>query len=153
MTIENIVAVLGLLGIGGLISGYFTLLWQRRSTALAKMQEYKETRYKCIILLMRAYLDFNRYRGELQKYGYSIKSISDLTALLRDEHISAFLYASDDFIRSLGDFIRTPSEMSLVKAALSMRKDLWGVKTRLSLSDIPELPNQALHSTLEDQRE
>jgi hypothetical protein len=44
MTIENIAAILGLLGIGGLVSGYFTLLWQRRSAELAKRQEYKETR-------------------------------------------------------------------------------------------------------------
>jgi len=29
MTIENIIAVVSLLGIGGLISAYFTLLWQR----------------------------------------------------------------------------------------------------------------------------
>jgi hypothetical protein len=141
MTIEN-AAVLGLLGIGGLISGYFTLLWQRRSTDLAKKQEYKETRYKCIILLMHGCLDFERSRGELQKYGYSIDTVDDLTALLRAEHINSFLYASDDFIRSLSEFIQTPTETSLVKAALNIRKDLWGVKTMLSLSDIPELPNQ-----------
>jgi hypothetical protein len=137
MTIENIVAVVSLLGIGGLISAYFTLLWQRRSKNLEKMGEYKETRYKCILLLMRASLDFERYRGELQKSGYSIEDIRDLTALLRDEHICAFLYASDEFIGVFGEFIKSPSETSLVNVALSMRKDLWGVKTGLS-STCPE---------------
>lgn len=144
MTIENIVAVLGLLGIGGLISGYLTLLWQRRSADMAKKQEFKETRYKCIIMLMHGHLDFQRSRGELQKYGYSIQTIEDLTALLRAEHINAFLFASDDFIRSFGQFIQSPTEVHLVRTALCMRKDLWGVKTRLSLSDIPELPNESM---------
>jgi hypothetical protein len=147
MTIENIVAILGLLGIGGLISGYFTLLWQRRSVDLAKKQEYKETRYKCITMLMHGRLDFERSRCELLKYGYSIHTTEDLTALLRAEHINAFLFASDDFIRSLGEFIQTPSEANLVQTALCIRKDLWGVKTRLSLLDIPkipELPNQTI---------
>jgi hypothetical protein len=140
LTIQNIVAILGLLGIGGLASGYFTLLWQRKGEELAKRQEYKETRYKCIILLMHGCLDFDRSRGELQKHGYSIDTITDLIALLRAEHINSFLYVSDDFIRSLGEFIQAPSDKSLVKAALNIRKDLWGVKTKLSVADIPELP-------------
>lgn len=147
MTIENIVAVLGLLGIGGLISGYFTLLWQRRSADMAKKKEYKETRYKCIIMLMQGCLDFQRSRGEFQKYGYAIQTIEDLTALLRAEHINAFLFASDDFIRAFGQFIQCPTEAHLVSTALCIRKDLWGVKTRLSLSDIPELPNQTVQRT------
>jgi hypothetical protein len=42
MTVENIVAMLGLLGLGGLVSGYFTLL-QRRHAELSKHQDYKET--------------------------------------------------------------------------------------------------------------
>jgi hypothetical protein len=132
MTIANIVAVVSLLGLGGLISGYFTLQWQRGSKKLEKMAEYKETRYKCILILMRACLDFDRYQGELQKSGYSMRGIHDLTALLHDEHISAFLYASDDFLTAFQEFIQSPSEKGLVKVALSMRKDLWGVKTRLS---------------------
>ena len=102
MTIENAISVLGLCGFGGLVSGYCTLMWQRRNADMARKQEFKETRYQCIILLMHGCLDFDRSRGELQKRGYSIATLEDLFALLRAEHINAFLFASDDFIRSIG---------------------------------------------------
>ncbi len=147
MTLENIIAILGLLGIGGLISGYFSLLWQRRNSNLAKKQEYKEARYKCIIPLMHGCLDFDRSGGELRKHGYAIDTIDDLLALLEAEQINAFLYASDEFIRCLGKFIQAPSKESLVKTALTIRNDLWGVKTRLSLSDIPEMPKKTGNRT------
>ena len=54
---ENLIQIIGLLGIGGLISSYFTLLWQRKNAEEKSKQEYKETRYKCIILLMKALLE------------------------------------------------------------------------------------------------
>jgi len=144
MTIENAIAVLGLLGIGGLVSGYCTLMWQRRNAELAEKQKYKESRYKCIILLMHGCLDFDRSCGELQKHGYAIQSIDDLIALLRAEQINAFLYASDDFIRSLGDFLRDHNDTNLVKTALTIRKDLWGVKSRLSQVDVPEIASATI---------
>lgn len=132
MTIENVVAILGLLGLGGLISGYFTLIWQRRHAELSKYQEYKESRYKCIILLMHGVLDFERSRMDLLKYGYNINEPKDLIALLRAEHVNAYLYASDEFLHALEDFISTPNEAHLYHTALTIRKDLWGVKTKMS---------------------
>lgn len=128
--------MLGLVGLGGLISGFLTLKWQRRNAALEGKQDFKETRYKCITLLMHGMLDFERALGNLQKHGYPIVTIDDLAALLRTEHINAFLFGSDDFIRSLGQFIETPSEANLVKTALTMRRDLWGMETELSVQDI-----------------
>jgi len=53
---DSLLKIAGLLGIGGLISSYFTLLWQRKNEDTKARQEYKETRYKCVVLLMKALL-------------------------------------------------------------------------------------------------
>ncbi|MGI6240906.1 MAG: hypothetical protein BWY44_00099 [Candidatus Omnitrophica bacterium ADurb.Bin292] len=55
MTLENIISVVSLLGIGGLLGAYFRVLWERNNAILK--QDYKKVRYKCIIILALAYLD------------------------------------------------------------------------------------------------
>jgi hypothetical protein len=136
MTAENVVAIIGLLGLGGLVSGYFTLMWQRRHAELSKYQEYKETRYKCIILLMHGVLDFKRSKAELQKYGQPVNTVDDLSALLRAEHVNAFLYASDEFLGTLEDFLGDANWRNLYRTALAIRRDLWRVQSQLTLEDV-----------------
>src|SRR5262245_57046507 len=136
MTVENIVAMLGLRGLGWLVSGYFTLPWQRRHAELSKHQDYKETPYKCVILLMHGVLDFDRSKPELQKYGQPVNTPEDLTALLRAEHVNAFLYASDEFLSTLEEFLCSPSWRNLYRTALAICGDLWRVKSGLTLDDV-----------------
>ena len=147
MTAENIIAILSLLGLGGLLSSYLTLLWQRRNADLAKKQDYKETRYKCIIMLMQGVFDFDRSKKEFQKYGYQIHNLDDLLALLRAEHINAFLFASDDFLTAFAQFIQEQNQTNLHRTALAIRQDLWGVKTSLSMKHFQKLPDQASEVT------
>ena len=131
MTLENVLSVLGVLGIGSLISSYVALLLQRRNADRIKHQEYKETRYKCIIMLMHTYMNFDQNKAMLKKYDYDIQNRSDLTDLLKAELINSFLFATDDFIHSFEQFIETPSQPNLRRVALAIRKDLWGVKTKI----------------------
>jgi hypothetical protein len=46
--------------IGGFVVHYIHVLWERKSSELLKKQEFKETRYKCIIMLMLILLDFEK---------------------------------------------------------------------------------------------
>jgi len=133
---ENLIKAIGLLGIGGLISSYFTLLWQRKNEDTKARQEYKETRYKCIVLLMKALIEFDKYKDMLIKHGYVISNKEDLIDLLKDEQLSAVLYASKNFIKSLGSFINNPNKNSLVDAVIEMRKDLWRLKGVLAPEDL-----------------
>jgi len=41
------------------------------------------------------------------------------------------LYAPDDVIENIREFISTPSNKQFIKTIKSMRKDLWGNKTKL----------------------
>ena len=133
---ENLIKAVGLLGIGGLISSYFTLLWQRKNEDTKARQEYKETRYKCIVLLMKALIEFDKYKDMLIKHGYVISNKGDLIDLLKDEQLSAVLYASKSFIKTLGSFINNPNKNTLVDAVIEMRKDLWRLKGVLVPGDI-----------------
>ena len=134
---ESLLQIVGLLGIGGLISSYLTILLQRRSTELKSKQEYKETRYKCIVLLMRSLLEFGKYQKMLINHGYvDIKSKEDLVDLLQDEQMSSILYASRGFIKVFGKFINTPNKSNLVSAVIEMRKDLWRLRGKLDINDI-----------------
>lgn len=133
---ENLIKAVGLLGIGGLISSYFTLLWQRKNEDTKARQEYKETRYKCIVLLMKALIEFDKCRDMLIKHGYVISDKDDLIDLLKDEQLSAVLYASKNFIKSLGSFINNPNKNNLVDAVIEMRKDLWRLKGILAPEDL-----------------
>jgi hypothetical protein len=136
MSVDTIIPlIVGVIGTG-LVSSYFTIRWQRRNADLARLQEYKETRYKCIILLMHAYMNFDKEIERLGKHRPDIKTYRDLEDELRSEHINSFLYASDYFIQSLQDFIATPNNLNLRNTALAIRKDLWGIKTNLELKGI-----------------
>ena len=133
---DSLLKIAGLLGIGGFISSYFTLLWQRRNEDTKARQEYKETRYKCVVLLMRALLEFDKYKDMLIRHGYSISSKEDLIDLMKDEQLSAMLYASKNSIKAMGDFINNPNKNTLIKSVIEMRKDLWKLKGTLLPEDL-----------------
>jgi len=135
--LKDLIAMVGALGIGGLITSYFTMLWNQRKNVSEKHHEMKDKRYKCIILLMQASLDFDKYKSILHSQGYGyLSSESDLVDLLNDEYVNSFLFASDEFIHCMSKFIRSRTHENLVKSALSMRKDLYGVKTKLTLEQV-----------------
>ena len=55
---EQILQIIGFLGIGSIIGAYFNSLWEKNKAVSLQKQEYKETRYKTIILLLFAYLEY-----------------------------------------------------------------------------------------------
>lgn len=132
MNIENILSVLALLGVGGILGHLFRILWERRSSELLKRQEFKETRYKCIIMLALILLDFEKNKQilHLHERGY-IKNKEDLIYELKLEWNNMILYASEEALEKTYSFIQNPSQDSFYKVALAMRKDLWGGKISL----------------------
>ena len=125
MTLENIVSMLTLLGVGGLLGTYLRILWERKNTALLQKQEFKETRYKCIIILMLSYLDFDKNKAMLHKHGREyIRTPQDLKDELIMELNNMILFASGDVLNSMQKFIKLLSQQCFHQGALAMRKDL-----------------------------
>ena len=129
MNLESVANVLGLLGLGGLLGTYFRILWERQNIALLQKQEFKETRYKCIIILLLSYLDFEKNKPMLHQHGRQyIKTIEDLKEELQLEWNNMILFASDKVLSTMNEFIKEPTQSNFRKVALAMRKDLWSGK-------------------------
>lgn len=95
MTIENVLSALGLLGLGGALGTYLRIVWERRNTALLKNQDFKDKRYKCMIMLMYTALDFGK-RGEgPEEFGRNFQSPEDVIDELKAEWHNAILFASE----------------------------------------------------------
>jgi len=136
MTIENALSALGLLGVGGVIGTYLRILWERHNTALLHKQEFMETRFKCIILLMYTALNFEERGPGLKQYGRNFHSNDDVIDELKAEWHNAILFASDDVLKSIHAFINKPSVKEFKHAALAMRKDLWGSSSTGTLQSL-----------------
>jgi hypothetical protein len=128
MNLENVISVLALLGIGGVLGTYFRILWERQNVALLQKQEFKETRYKCIILLMLSFTDFEKQKVMLNAHGRNFQSIEELKDELIMEWHNMLLFASDEVLTTSHEFINNPTQESFQKVALAMRQDLWGGK-------------------------
>ena len=111
MNFESTFNVLGTLFIGGFIVHYIHVLWERKSSELLKKQEFKETRYKCIIILMLSLLDFEKNRQMLHLHGREyIKDKEDLIYELKLEWNNMILYASGEVLQKTYNFIQNPSQ-------------------------------------------
>ena len=138
MNVENVFNVLAPLFIGGFIVHYVHVLWDRKSRQLLKKQEFKETRYKCIIIFMLSLLDFEKNKQMLHLHGRQyINNKEDLIYDLKLELNNMILFASDEVLKRMKDFIQSPSQESFYKVAIGMRRDLWGGK--ISLIDLENI--------------
>jgi len=126
--VSDLIQIVVALGIGGLISSYLTLIWKNRQQDVRNRQDYKEQRYKCIVMLLHARLNFERNVRHLNKYGYDIANEEDLVDLLQAELVNSYLFASQDFIRAMEEFIESPSNETRVKVTKEMRRDLWRLR-------------------------
>ena len=128
MTFENAVTALGLLGIGGLVATYFRIAWERKKEAQLHKQEFKEERYKCVILLMHAALDFDKHALLLRQDRPDLSSHEALIDELQTEWHNMILFSSEDVLVAVHRFILSPSVENFRKSAIAMRADLWGGK-------------------------
>ena len=136
LTVENVLSALGLLGIGGLLGTYLRIVWERKNSAQLQKQEFKDTRYKCIIMLMYTMLDFDKRSKGLDKFGRNFGTKEELLDEIKAEWHNAILFASDEVLEDLHNFIKTPSSDLFKKSALSMRKDLWGGNLSATLESL-----------------
>lgn len=138
MKFENIISFLALLGIGGLIGTYFRILWERQNKAHLQKLEFKEARYKCAVILMLSCLDFEKNKPMLHLHGRQyINSLDDLKDELKLEWNNMLLFASNEVLSTMREFIKEPSQRNYQDTAIAMRKDLWGGK--VTTADIEKL--------------
>ncbi len=130
-TIEITLALLGLIGIGGIITNVQT----RRKELAFKALESKERRYKSCLLYMDAYFHPKNIKY-LSSRQADINSAADIIEYLLAEYHELILYASKPVVLGVRAFIEHPTRESFFAAVLAMRKDLWVRRPDLVVEDI-----------------
>lgn len=132
---EEIIAILGIVGIGGIIATSLTYVYEKRKQIKFSEQEEKEKRYKAMVLHMRTIIkpDDLKY---MRLHRPDLNNIEDVKNEVETEWYNSLLFASDDVIKSLKEFILKPNNATYAKTVMAMRKDLWNKKTSLKAEEI-----------------
>lgn len=136
MSFQNVIATITALGLGAILTKLFEYASDRQKTKEQAKHDFKQTRYKAIILLMYSFLDFEKYSKTLLLNNRNFKDKTELWEELKIEWSNMTLYASDGVIRSMKKFLQNPTLDTYNITTLAMRKDLYNIKTRLTLEDI-----------------
>nr|WP_298167036.1 hypothetical protein [uncultured Pseudomonas sp.] len=136
--IEIILALLGLVGIGGIITNVQTKYKELAFKAL----ESKERRYKSCLLYMDVYFNPKNIKY-LSSRQADIDSASDVMEYLNAEYHEMILYAAKPVVLSVKAFIEQPSRENFLNAVIAMRKDLWTNKSDLTSQEIAIVKSDA----------
>lgn len=128
--ISAVVSMLTALGVSGFIVAFFQHRFEHRKQIRGLEHDLKEKRYKAINILMLTLLD-PQGSVHIAEHRPDLKNNNDVVKELRTEMLNSFLFANDDVIRSLTEFIAQPAHDKYIKAAVSMRKDLWGTDSTI----------------------
>lgn len=131
MTISEIINAIALVGVGSILRGVFDFFAANKKFKQDAKQITKETRYKAIILMCYALVNYDREKTTLIINRPDIDSMDRLINEIQAEFINMSLYASDKVIISMKELILNKDVNSLNELAISMRKDLYGIRTSL----------------------
>ncbi len=135
MSIEQIIAGLGLIGIGGILQSLISYFINSKKVKDDSKQATKEKRYKVIILLSYALVNYEYEKATLLINRPNIQSKEELFNELSVEWVNMSLYASDGVIMKMKSLLESNSKSDYNELILEMRKDLYSVKTKLKSKD------------------
>lgn len=135
MVYEEIIAVLGIVGIGGIIATSLTYIFEKRKQIKFSEQEEKEKRYKALTIQMRIVVEPDQMKY-VKQHRPDLKTIEDWKNEVRAEWFNLLMFASDDVIKALKEFVLKPDNLTYAKTVIAMRKDLWNKKTSLRPEEI-----------------
>lgn len=126
LSLETVCPVFTALGVSALLGAYLKSRLERKREILKQQQDFKFTRYKCLINLMHAALDFEKHKKALHEHGRrNFQNLEDLMDELESEYINMLLFSDKKTREQVLAFIQKPSHGLLISSALSMRRDLW----------------------------
>lgn len=132
MSIEQILAILGAIGISGVIPAIVAYIISSRKKKADAKQELKEKRYKAILLLCYAFVNYEREQTRIIIKRPNITSKKELLNELEAEWVNMSLYASDNVIKMMKEFLKIKNLAAFNSLIITMRKDLYGLKSKLS---------------------
>jgi len=127
---QLIIPLLTDLGLGGIFGAYFQSRFQHQKEVKEDIHQLKRKRYGAILIQMITILDPERL-SKTQAFRPDLTDIEDLKEEVKTEMLNSVLFANDEVIKAMAEFIQTPNHSSYIKTASAMRKDLWNKKTKI----------------------
>jgi hypothetical protein len=112
------------LGIGAVVTALIQYALKRKEAAYDSQRKDLEARYRVVILLMYAAVDFEVNRASFRINRPDLTTKQLVLDELKAEWHNMILFASSETIKTLQTFIAQPSRPNLFQAALAMRVDL-----------------------------
>ena len=131
-TIGVVISIIAALGIGGIAGAFVQAFLQQRRYVRTREQNFKQTRYLAILILMLTQLDPKSGLEKTRQFRNDLNNLDDVKKEIETEFLHSFVFAGDDVIYSLSEFIKNPNRGSFIKVAVVMRRDLWGKKTKVN---------------------
>jgi hypothetical protein len=131
MIADQIIPALGLVVLGGLLKTSVDYLIGQKKIKEDAKHLFKEKRYKAIVLLGFAYINYETEKITLIINRPDIITHNSLRNELEAEYVNMLLYGSDTVVIKMRAFLRELTKSAFDELVLSMRKDLYGIKTRL----------------------
>lgn len=134
MSADQILTALSFVGLGALLKGILDFFIGIRKNKLATQHEFKEKRYKAVLLLSFALINYEKEKIMIIINRPDINSLDKLSNELHTEWVNMALYASDNVIIKMKSFLEQKDNDAYFDFILAMRKDLYGIKTKLMKS-------------------
>lgn len=124
--VNQIALVVTSLGIGSLLGAYAKAVLDKRQLKFTKIFEYKEARYKAIMIMMWVAMHPNEHELTLlQMRRPEINNVDKLHRELELEYYNAMLYASRRVLKQLRAFLDDKSLTNWQAVTRAMKKDLY----------------------------
>ncbi|WKN42097.1 hypothetical protein [Tunicatimonas pelagia] len=136
MEIAEIIKAIGLIGIGGLLKSLLDYLIGVKKQKAETQHDFKQPRYKAIILQCYIFIFYDKERDRLQLSRPDLKTKEDLYDEIYVEWVNMTLYASDKVVFAMKCFVQKPNQKTFNSLILSMRKDLYGIRTKIRTDDL-----------------
>ncbi|WP_343748775.1 hypothetical protein [Fluviicola sp.] len=142
MTLNDLLPLIGGLGIGGILGIVVKHFLDKKSELKIKLKAINEEKYRTVLIYMSIILNpRNKDHFVLNdNILYSLTTENDIreysTSKLNEYYFQSLLYASDDVMRAFKSFLNDPSRENYIISAQKMRIDLWNSKTQLKISEI-----------------
>lgn len=129
--LSTIAALITALGAGSVIGAFVQSRLDRQKHLNEQEHELKRKRYLCILILMLSKLEPATGIAQLTLRRPDLKNLDDLDAELRMELFNAVLFASDDVMTAMAEFVAAGGYPAYIRTAAAMRRDLWNKKTAI----------------------
>lgn len=130
-SVSIIFSILTAIGLGGIFGAYFQSRFQHQKEVQEDIHNLKRQRYGAILIQMLTILDPEHGLSKTQKFRPDLKNIDDFKEEVKIEMLNSVLYASDEVIKAMAEFVKNPTFSSYIKTASTMRIDLWNRKTKI----------------------